>query len=195
MLEEKEEPTGDNTEKVEEEKVEETVEEEVEEEESPETTPDEEPPTRKSAKDFIIERQRKKIEKLRSEEEEEDDKGDDKGDVRSIIQQELEPIKKSFVTSSDERELRESLKNYPEAKGMEKTIRRYMESPAYQSVSVDFIVRGLLGNKAEKKLSADIENKQTKTGGATKRPKEPTKLPDFSSMSDAEFAQYNRENR
>jgi hypothetical protein len=154
-----------------EESVEETPEEEVEEEETPEEEveeepeePDEEPPVRKSAKDYIIERKNKKIEKLQAEEEPDD--------IRSIIRNELDPIKESFAKTKDEEELQSALQKYPESKKLEKTVRKYMENDAYSKIPVEFIVRGLLAGRETKKKEADAKASATRQGGHTKRPKE-----------------------
>jgi hypothetical protein len=115
-------------------------------------------------------------------------------ELRSVIREELEPIAHSFAKSKDEEELQATLSKYPEAKKIEKTVRRYMENPAYAQVPVDFIARALLGAKEGAKRQADNEARGTRQGGHTRRPQEKT-LPDFTKMTDEEFLEYDRKNR
>lgn len=137
---------------------------------APEPEPeDEEPPVRKSAKDFIIERKDRQIAKLKGDE---DPDPAAQPDVRTVIQEELAPIKATFAKSADEQELQAAFAKYPDAKKMEKTVRRYMENEAYARVPVEFIVRGLIGVKEAVKAKADIEAKGTRQGGHTRRPTE-----------------------
>jgi hypothetical protein len=131
-------------------------------------------PVRKSAKDFIIERQKRKIEKLSKKEQDDDyfeeQPEDDSGLVRKIIQEELEPLKRNLLKSKDEEELKQVLGMYPEAKKLESRVRKYMETEAYSQVPVEFIVRGLLGAREATKQKAEIEAKKSKQGGHSKRP-------------------------
>lgn len=121
-----------------------------------------------------------------------DDSGDDP--VRRAIREELEPIRRSYQQQADEQELKQTLEKYPEAKSLEKTIRKYMASDAYQNVPVDFIARALIADRSSKKAEADNEAKATRTGGHSRRPTSAPKLPDFSKMSDEEFAEWERKN-
>jgi hypothetical protein len=141
-----------------------------------------EPPVRKSAKDFIIERKDRKIAKLQGED------GTDAAqpDIRTVIQEELAPIKATFAKSADEQELQAAFTKFPEAKKMEKTIRTYMDNDAYARVPVEFIVRGLIGAREVAKQKADTEAKGTRQGGHTRRPTE-TKTKSAWELSDAEF--------
>jgi hypothetical protein len=107
-------------------------------------------------------------------------------ELRSVIREELEPIAQSFAKSKDEEELRATFTKYPEAKKIEKTVRRYMENPAYAQVPVDFIARALLGAKEGAKSKADEEAKGTRQGGHTRRPTE-AKTKSAWELSDTEF--------
>jgi hypothetical protein len=107
-------------------------------------------------------------------------------ELRSVIREELEPIAQSFAKSKDEEELQATLSKYPEAKKIEKTVRRYMENPAYAQVPVDFIARALLGAKEGAKKKADDEARGTRQGGHTRRPTE-TKTKSAWDLSDADF--------
>lgn len=95
--------------------------------------------------------------------------------LREVIREEFEPLARSMKEQSDEAELKAVIEKYPEAKQLEKTIRKYMASPAYAQVSVDFIARGLLADaaaKAAKKVLADAEALKTRQGGHGRRPTE-----------------------
>jgi hypothetical protein len=69
---------------------------------------------------------------------------------------------------------------------MEKTVRRYMENPAYAKVPVDTIVRALLYGKDAAKQKADLEARGTRQGGHTRRPTE-TKTKSAWDLTDEEF--------
>jgi len=129
---------------------------------------DEEPPVRKSVKDFIIERKDRKIAKLQGE----DDPEPAQPDIRDVIREELAPITSTFAKSADEQELQAAFTQFPDAKKMEKTIRRYMENDAYARVPVAVIVRSLLYGRTAAKKEADTEAKGTRQGGHTRRPTE-----------------------
>lgn len=107
-------------------------------------------------------------------------------DLRSVIREELAPIAQSFAKSKDEEELQAALSKYPEAKKIEKTVRRYMENDAYARVPVEFIVRGLIGAREAAKNKADLEAKGTRQGGHSRRPTE-TKQKSAWDLSDADF--------
>lgn len=107
-------------------------------------------------------------------------------ELRSVIREELEPIAQSFAKSKDEEELQATFTKYPEAKKIEKTVRRYMENPAYAQVPVDFIARALLGAKEGAKKKADDEARGTRQGGHTRRPTE-TKTKSAWDLTDEEF--------
>lgn len=152
---------------------------------------DEEPPVRKSAKDHIIDRKNRKIEKLQKGDGDDEPEGDDaQKPVRDVVREELnsalEPLKRSLVQSEDEKELQSALTKYPDAKKMEKKIRQYMENDAYAKVPVEFIVRGLLGARDTAKKKADDAAAATRQGGHTRRPTE-TKPKSAWDLSDKEF--------
>lgn len=148
------------------------VEEVVEEQSKVDVEEDVEPPIRKSVKDYIIERKDRKIAKLEEEHEGEKPEADKGDDIRSIIRQELDPILKANSKSKDEEELQSAFQKFPEAKKIEKTVRKYMENEAYSKIPVEFIVRGLLGAKEIARAKADDEAKATRQGGHGKRPTE-----------------------
>ncbi len=158
---------------------------------------DDEPQIRRSAKDYIIARKNRKIEKLEAEKAKNDniddifdDDFDNKKEVtsRDIVQEEIEPLKSKIKETADEQELRDAISKYPEAKGMEKTIRKYMN--AYPNAAVEFITLGLIGKKRlldEKKKKAEEEAKGEVIEGNSRRTPKESKIPDVKNMSDEEF--------
>jgi hypothetical protein len=176
---------------------------------------DDEPPSRKSVKDYIIERKNKKIEKLSKKDEDDDEEEeDDDDDEEDLLQPEAKkaikkesrriagPILNHIKSESDERELRNFLNDHPEAKPFEAGIRKYMAHKAYQEVPVEFIYAGLaakLGklvpktdNLEKKKKEMDKEDKESELGGSQRRPGEKGKYPDFNKMTDKEFEAWDK---
>ena len=154
---------------------------------------DKDPPLRKSAKDHIIRRKDKKIKKLEKKKGEEGEEGEftpeGEEEINKKIREGLEPILDQVRGNSDDQELQVVLDKYPEAKKIEKTIRKYME--AYKNTPVEFIYLGLakqMIDKAErlkkKKEEADDEALKDTTGGTQKRPKRLPKIPDVTNMTD-----------
>lgn len=187
--------TNESSEEIENEEQEssEPVEEETKVEESSFEEIPEEPQVRKSAKDFIIERKNRQIEKLKEQANYYDEDDSDEDDPRSVIRKEvreaLEPITNVFKQQEDEREIQDALSKYPEAKKIEASVRKFASSPAYSQVPIEFIVRGLLGAKANveaKKQEADDIAKRSRNGGSSRRPKE-IKEKTAWDMTDAEF--------
>lgn len=169
------------------------------EEEKEEKEEEEEPSTRRSTKDFIIERKDKKIKKLeKQKEEDEEDKGDEGEEVtpegKKAIKREidgaLKPILQTVRTQSDEQELKDVFAKYPDAKKMEKQIRKYMVSEAYEKASVEFIYLGLAAKKMDlqkKRDKADEEATGDTTGGHGRRKKDLGPIPDVRDMNDKDF--------
>ena len=190
-------------EEVPEEEIEEEIDEEgesEEEEDEPEDDPeeDDEPPVRKNVKDYIIKRKDNQLSKKDEEiqrykdkygslDEEEDI---DDPELKKVIDKSLKPFRDKLTQETDEKELQDVLDRYPDAKGLETKIRKYMDSPAYKDVSVEFIARGLLGPKADisgKKAIANAKAKKSKTPGRNKaRPKSSTGKSAWD-MTDKEF--------
>ena len=168
-----------------------------------EDDPDEEIHTRKSKKDYIIERKDKKIAKLKEKEEnkeketddEEDDEDDailskeDKGAIEKVVDKRNAPILEALKTQADKDEMKAVISKFPEAKAMEKRITKYSNHPAYQNVPMENIYLMLAGQKnnlQSKKEDAKKEDKKNETGGHTKRAKKGAE-PDYANMSDEEI--------
>lgn len=183
-----------------EEEVVETAEEKTAREKKEKEEEDKEPPVRKSAKDQIIKRlQDKRDKKKKEEDEDDDDEFSDKGNesINKKIQKSIKPILDQVRGNSDEKELLDVLSDeekYPNAKKMEKKIRKYMEHPAYKDVPVAFIYLGLAkqvidkaSDLKKKKDAADTEAAENATGGTSKKPKAIAKIPDVTNMGEEEF--------
>lgn len=172
-------------------------EEKKEEEKEPEI---EEPEVRKSAKDYIIERKTKKIEKLEKKEENlgenlEELTPEGREAIDKGVNEATSPILKTLKTQSDEQEIADVKKRHPGANkpAMEKQMRKYMEHPAYKSASVEFIYLALAAKRDRlqvKKDEANEDAKKNKTGGHSRRKLDEGKLPDFKGMSDKEFDEF-----
>lgn len=158
---------------------------------------DEEPRKRMSVKDHVIRRKAKSYDKIKSKEKSDDDSDDDDDDTaglsdkaRGAISKELDPVLDLVQRQEDERELQDVFNRFPDAKGMEKSIRKHME--AYPDAPVEFIYNALAGKRSRlnaMKTEADKEANESRTGGHTKRPKESSGgLKPADELSDEEFA-------
>ena len=182
---------------VEEKEAGEEAEEEAAAEEEPEADDGKEPPVRKriSIKDHIIERKQRQIEKLKAAKEGEGEESEEeapaavsKDALHEAVAEAVEPITKALAESEDEKELLEAFTKRPEAKKYEAQIRRFMSNPAYSLVPVEFIINGILGDRAAKKQAADEEAKGTRQGGHQRRPTKEKKERNAWEMTPEEFA-------
>jgi len=171
--------------------------------ENPEPQPEtDEPPVRKSAQEYIQERRgkrEKKEEEQKFGDEDDDDYSEYKNnefspegndDIQTEVQRGMKPVLDKIRTQTDDQELNKVFSDYPGAKEMESTIRKYMEHPVYQAVSVEFIYLGLAAKKEElkeKKAQADEEAAGSSMGGHSRRPMESGDFPDVSKMSDKQI--------
>jgi hypothetical protein len=176
-------------------------------EESEETKPPEEPkettepeaeeepdiPVRSNAS-YIIDRQKRTIEKLRS-------KTDEQEEEPSSLEERLERIEQIALGQADERELTTFFFQEPDAKKYEKQIRVYMSHDAYKAVPPEVIYayvsrKDRFADADKKRAAADLEAKQTKTAGSSvrdKRSRGTKTADDIKNMTDAEFREYERE--
>ena len=147
------------------------------------------PPVRKHIAQHIITRQKSTINKLRSKQDEDDsDDEDDNSDIDEEldddkkaskvigreVQKHLKPVISALASEADENELKDLFSNDPEAKRYEKRIRAYMQNEHYKGVPPSVIYHHLAFDEAaktvtDKKNTADIEAKQSKGGGRTRR--------------------------
>ena len=175
---------------------------------------------RKTAKDFIIERQQRKIEKLKKqpsgddggqggngddsddEEDEDDEKDGQKQLMRKLLQEEvlpnLTPILEKHVQTEDDAEVQEFLSKNPDFKPYEAQARRFMSHPSRRSLPIKSIFYEVAGDDlmrigAERSKKADEEAKATQSGGGSSRGDEGQT--DVWSLSPAEFAKKREEIR
>lgn len=180
-----EEEVEETTPEVEEESTEEPKEESKEETEDPK----EDIPVRSTAS-YIIERQKRTIEKLRSQEESEDP-----------VTERLDRIEEIALGQSDERELNEFFEREPDAKQYAPKMREYMKHDAYKGASPEVIFHHLdySASKAKtdsKRKAADLEAKQTKSVGSgirETRSSDQKTAEEIRNMSLKDFAEYERE--
>ena len=167
-----------------------------------------EPTRRKSAKDYIIERKEKKIEELKKKVEEKYDSYDEDNDekigniVKNKIEEALNPYKHSLEETNnlskislDEAEINELYSKKPQARELDKYIRKYMSNPAYNKVAVEDIYLLLAAKSGKFQQAINDANDQanmSKVGGHSKQIKE-EKLINYSNMSDEEFKKIDEE--
>ena len=167
-----------------------------------------EPISRKSAKDYIIERKEKKIEQLEKKVKEKYDDYDEENDekisniVKSKIEEALNPYKHSLEETNnlskislDEAEINELYSKRPQARELDKYIRKYMNSPTYNKVAVEDIYLLLAAKSGKFQQAINDANDQanmSKVGGHSKQIKE-EKLINYSNMSDEEFKKIDEE--
>lgn len=160
---------------------------EKQEDKEPQAEIEEEPVVRRSVREHILARKLKKAvkethEELSAEEEELTPAG------RKAIQQEVAPLIDLVRKQADDVELNAVFSKYPEARAMEKQIRKHME--VYENTPAEFIYQALAaksGKFSSEKAKADADAKAGRTGGSTKRQKEETGIKSAWDMTDAEF--------
>jgi len=167
----------------------------------------------KEPKDYIIERQKNKLDKLKNDKGGDDDDDDDEDDltpeskkaINKGIEKQMKPIRdanqqsaENRATQADADDLKAGLKKYPKAKDMEDSIKSYME--AYPNAQVNFIIRALLQEKQEveeKKAKAEEDEKKNNLGGSSRRSKKGGAaggdIPDVTTMSKEEFNKFDRD--
>ena len=162
---------------------------------------DEEPAVRKkTAKDYIIERKQKQIEKLKQKKEDNDQGGESEEDddvspedekvVRKIIQREYGEKFAKLDQVEDEGELKSFLAENPNFEPYKAKIWKFWQHPSRNHLpisSVAYEVAGphLMKLGAKKAQQADDKAKQSSSGGGSSR-NAGGKI-DYSAMTDAEF--------
>jgi hypothetical protein len=147
-------------------------------------TQDDEPIVRKrmSPKDFIIQRQQKKIEKLKekqtseggNEEDEDEIAPEDETLITKVVAKQLAPILDKQIAEEDEQEVSKFLTENPDFKPYEAKARKYMSHPSRRHLPIETIFYEVAGKDlmklgAERNRKADEEAKQTQTGGGSSR--------------------------
>ncbi len=142
-----------------------------------------EPEVRKrlSPQDFIIQRQQKKIAKLkageideREESEDEEIAPEDEALIKKVVAPILQPVLEKTLLAEDEQEIQDFLKENPEFKPYEAKARRFMQHPSRRQLPIKSIFYEIAGDDllkigAERKAKADEKARQTQTGGGSNR--------------------------
>jgi hypothetical protein len=162
---------------------------------------DEEPAVRKkTAKDYIIQRQQKKIQKMQQKKEESDDDDNDDGDddispedekvVDKIIQRRYGDKFAKLEQVEDEKEMDTFLSANPDFKDYKQKIWKFWQHPSRNHLPVETVAfevagRDLLKIGAKRAQEANNKARQTSSDGASSRGG--GGKVDYSSMSDADF--------
>lgn len=175
---------------------------------------DDEPPVRrkyKSAKDYIIERKQRQLDKAKSKKDEGgDDEGDDGDDdeispedealVEKVVEKKYGPALKKISEQEDTSELKDFLAENPDFKPYEAKIRRYMAHPSRSQVPVSAIAYEVAGPEllklgAKRKAAADDKAKKGQAGGGSSREDERGGKKSVKDMTPKEFAEYKEQVR
>jgi len=149
---------------------------------------DAEPTTRQrmSPKDFIIQRQQKKIEKLKdksqhsenadNEEKEDEDEiaPEDEALISKVVAKRFAPLLEKTMADEDSKEISDFLSENPEFKPYEAKARKYISHPSRRHLPISSIFYEVAGKDlmklgAERGRKADEEARQTQTGGGSGR--------------------------
>jgi len=166
---------------------------------------DDSPPVRLSPKDFIIQRQQKKIEKLtdkKDEFDEIDESGSATGEEltsagRRALNEELTDRLNPMAEVLDRNQINQDItslyEKYPKSlvSELRKKVETYAQHDAYKNVPVEFIFLGLAGKKlsSASKEDVDKEARENELGGSQRRDIDESDLegiPDVRKMSDKE---------
>ena len=155
--------------------------------------------TKRKASEEAKEKSSHVPEKSEDEDEGEDDEltPESRGLIRKEISRGIEPLRNLLVSQADEQELNELYANNSDAKKYDRDIRKYKDHPAYAQVPIISIYRMIAFEKAEttgaqKRNVANVEARQSRTGGHSRRPQERASgnIPseeEINEMSDAEL--------
>lgn len=134
---------------------------------------------RKTAKDFIIERQQRKIAKMQSRSTEEGEEGasEEQGDVDSESPSEIEalrPIIEEHLSNQDAQEVTEFLSKNPDFGPFTEQVEKWMKHESRRQIPVDELFFAAAGKHlmkigADRARKADREARETQTGGAPNR--------------------------
>lgn len=152
--------------------------------------------SRMTAKDFIIQRQQKKIQKLNQvDNDDEDDSdsdisSDDEELITKVVSKKFAPLIERQLADDDDLEVKEFISKNPDFKEFEAKARKYMAHPSRRSLPIESIFYEVAGEKllklgAERQKKADLEAKNSQAGGGSNRGGESKK--DIWSMSSEEF--------
>ena len=150
---------------------------------------DKEPEIRKrmSNKDYIIQRQQKKLSK-KKDDSDDGDSGDtydditpeDEALVNRIVAKNFAPVIEKSLADDDNREVADFLEKNPDFKPFEAKVRRFMKHESRMQLPVKSIFYEVAGDKlmkigAERNKKAEVEAKNSATGGGSNRAGEGSK--------------------
>lgn len=152
--------------------------------------------SRMTAKDFIIQRQQKKIQKLNQVDNNDeydsdsDVSSDDEELITKVVSKKFAPLIERQLADDDDLEVKEFISKNPDFKEFEAKARKYMAHPSRRSLPIESIFYEVAGEKllklgAERQKKADLEAKNSQAGGGSNRGGESKK--DIWSMSSEEF--------
>lgn len=152
--------------------------------------------SRMTAKDFIIQRQQKKIQKLNQVDNDDEDDSDsdvspdDEELITKVVSKKFAPLIERQLADDDDLEVKEFISKNPDFKEFEAKARKYMAHPSRRSLPIESIFYEVAGEKllklgAERQKKADLEAKNSQAGGGSNRGGESKK--DIWSMSSEEF--------
>lgn len=158
--------------------------------------------TRKSPKDFIIERQARKIAKLQDKSGEDDDEDDDsdkevlpedKKAIRKVAMDAVAPILQRQLDAENEQEIGTFIAENSEFKPYATKVRKLMAHPSRAQVPIESLFYEAAGPDlmklgALKKKEADNEANQSNAGGGSSR-ETAGKKTDWAAMPNENFAQ------
>jgi hypothetical protein len=143
---------------------------------------------RKSVKDFIIERQQKKIERLSGKKDGAQDPdnpgagGDDDGEVdpadeeliTKVVGKHFKPFFEKSLQAEDEQEIQDFLTDNPDFKPYEAKARKYMQHPSRRQIPIEEIFYSVAGKDllkigARKQKEADDDAARGNAGGGSSR--------------------------
>ncbi|MCF7898932.1 MAG: hypothetical protein K9L31_03205 [Candidatus Pacebacteria bacterium] len=147
---------------------------------------DDEPKTfkRKTVKDFIIERQQKKIKKLDdrynsdylndNDDDSSDDKDEDKEFITNVVAEKFKPLFEKQIAEEDDIEIKKFISENPDFKNYESKARKYISHPSRRNLPIESIFYEVAGKDlmklgAERQRQADEEARQTQAGGGSNR--------------------------
>lgn len=181
---------------------------------------DEEPVIRKrrDAKDFIIERQKRKIEKLKNskskDDEDDDDAGnksddeDDDGDIdpedekliSKVVAKKFAPIFKQQAEAEDEQEVKQFINDNPDFAKYEKKVKNFMKHPSRSQMPIKSIFYEVAGDDlmkigAQRAKKAEDEANRNNAGGGSARGDDDGAKVDYSTMTAEEFEKKREEVR
>lgn len=166
-----------------------------------------EPPvqTRKTAKDFIIERKERKIAKLEAAKAGEGDggKGGEKPDdgeidpedeeiISKVVSKQITPLIEKQIEAEDEAEVQQFVAENPDFKPYEAKVKAFMKHPSRREIPIKSLFYEAAGDDllkigAERAKKAAEEAARSGTGGGSARSEEGEGKPDWVNMPKDEF--------